>query len=128
MVGKLVFVYGTLRRGDCRFGIPSFVKLVHEKAFLEGFRLLNLGSFPGIVPGKGRVQGEVHLYSTFDTLDLIEGFCEDDPESSLFKREKVIVEVPFGIELQASTYTFNDEKGDHRVIENGDWFSEQPGG
>lgn len=126
MVGRMVFVYGTLRKGDSRFGVPTFVELVHPEAILEGFQLVHLGGFPGIIPGKGRVKGEVHLYSTFDVLDHIEGFRKDNPEHSLFRREKVMVELPLGKELQASTYTFNGrDRGDMHVIKSGDWFSRE---
>lgn len=125
MEGKLVFAYGTLRQGDCRFGISSFLKLVEPEAHLEGFQMVHLGGFPGIMSGSGRVRGEVHLYSTFDELDSIEGFREDDPGSSLFVRKEVMVEIPFGGVLQASTYTFNgDRRRRYRLIESGDWFSE----
>lgn len=126
MTGKLVFVYGTLREGGCRYGLDSLVELVHPKAYLKRFQLLHLGAFPGIVPGPGCVRGEVHLYTTFDELDGIEGFHKADPGRSLFLREKVMVEIPYGKELQASTYVFNpDSRGDSPVIESGDWFEER---
>ena len=127
MVGKLVFVYGTLRKGDCRFGIETLVEQIHEEAYLEGFQLVHLGGFPGIMPGKGRVRGEVHLYSTFARLDMIEGFCQEEPERSFYRREKVMVELPTGEALQASTYIFNGRPGkEPRIIESGDWFDERP--
>jgi gamma-glutamylcyclotransferase (GGCT)/AIG2-like uncharacterized protein YtfP len=128
MVGKLVFVYGTLRKGDCRFGVPTFVEMVHPEAYLEGFQLIHLGGFPGIIPGPGRVRGEVHRYSSFERLDRIEGFSEANPNSSLFRREEVVVELPLGEELQASVYIFgagNRMRRPLKVIECGDWFSEE---
>ena len=131
MVGKLVFVYGTLRKGDTRFGVPTFVDMAHPEAYLENFQLVHLGGFPGIIPGKGRVRGEVHLYSTFEMLDRIEGFSESSPDGSLFVREKVMVELPGGGELQTSTYVFNGHDMLRRmerrfnVIECGDWFSDE---
>ncbi len=126
MTGKLVFVYGTLRKGDCRYGLDTLVELIHPEAHLEGFQLLHLGGFPGIVPGRGRVRGEVHLYTKFDELDRIEGFCEESPSRSLFLRKQVIIELPLGEELQASTYVFNaNPREDSRVIESGDWFEER---
>ncbi len=125
MEGKLVFAYGTLRQGDCRFGIPSFLKMVQPEAHLEGFQLVHLGGFPGIMAGSGRVKGEVHLYSSFDELDGIEGFREDALDTSLFIREEVMVETPFGGELQVSTYIFNgDRRRRYHLIESGDWFAE----
>ena len=126
MTGKIVFVYGTLRKGDIRFGLDSLIDLIHPKAYLEGFQLIHLGGFPGIIPGKGRVHGEIHLYTTFDQLDSIEGFWENDPKASLFRREKVMVELPRGRELQASTYVYNARQPRGcQVIESGDWFSDE---
>lgn len=126
MTGKLVFVYGTLREGDIRFGVDTLVELLHPEAHLEGFQLIHLGGFPGIVPGEGRVRGEVHLYTTFDQLDAIEGHIERNPESSLFRRTEVTVKLPLGRELQASTYVYNGRpgRGSH-VIASGDWFEER---
>lgn len=123
MEGKLLFVYGTLRKGDCRFGIPSFIKNVYKKSYLKGFQLFNLGAFPGIMIGHGRVKGEVQLYSDFKDLDRIEGFYEEQPDLSLFIRQKVLVEVPNGEIIQTSVYVFKGiPNKKYRVIESGDWF------
>lgn len=128
MEGKLVFVYGTLREGDCRYGLSSLVNLLSKDAYIEDFQLARLGSFPGIVPGQGRVKGELHLYSTFKELDHIEGFCEDQPESSLFLRQEVTVFTgPRKERIRASTYVYNhDDSRRLNVIESGDWFEECP--
>ena len=126
MEGKLIFAYGTLRQGDCRFGVSSFLKMVQPEAHLKGFQLIHLGGFPGLIPGPGRVKGEIHLYSTFDELDGIEGYhSEDEPEACLYIRREVMVEIPFGRELQVSTYIFNAPRPKNcPVIESGDWFAE----
>lgn len=124
MEGHLVFAYGTLRQGDCRYGLTSLIKLVHEEAYLKGFDLLNLGPFPGVVHGTRVVRGEVHLYSTYDELDQIEGYREDKPEASMYIRKNVIVEGPTGQEVQAAVYVFNaDPNRRYHVIESGDWLN-----
>lgn len=121
--GYAVFVYGTLRMGDSRHGVHSFIEVLHEEAYLKGHNLLDLGAFPGVVPGDGVVRGEVHLYDTLRVLDGIEGYREDDPKHSLYIREKVMVETPEG-NLQAYVYVFNtNQDNSRRVISSGDWFA-----
>ena len=127
--GVPVFVYGTLRVGDCRHGIKALVQVLHPEAYLPGFQMLHLGGFPGIVPGEGRVRGEIHIYDDFSSLDQIEGYRPADPASSLYLREEVQAEVPGEAgPVEVSTYIFNrrDRLGSGwtaEVIESGDWFS-----
>ena len=125
MEGHAVFVYGTLREGECRFGIDSLVGVLHKEAKLKSFDMLSVnGSFPGLVPGEGTVKGEVHVFETFAELDRIEGFSEKDPGRSLYLRETVTVSTPAG-EMEASTYVFNEDADTAREryssIETGDW-------
>ena len=129
MEGHLVFVYGTLRQGESRFGIPSLIKVLHEEAELKGFDMLSIyGSFPGLVPGEGTIKGEVHVFKTFSELDRIEGFNEKDPGGSLYLRRTVTVSTPEG-EMEASTYVFNEDadiaRDRYSSIETGDWFDHQ---
>ena len=121
-----VFVYGTLRSGDCRHGIASLIDVLHEEAYLKDFKMLNLGGFPGITPGEGRVRGEVHEFKSFIELDRIEG-CHDNSTDSLYLREEVEVELPDGNTVRAWTYIFNraDRLGDVEIIANGDWLNPQ---
>lgn len=121
-----VFVYGTLRQGECRFGLDTLLSVLHDEAYLEGFDMLNFGgAWPGLISGAGRIRGEVHLFSTLDQLDGIEGFSESDPEGSLFTRQEVSVSGADGEQLQATVYIFNDAsktaRAQHKHIESGDW-------
>lgn len=127
-----VFVYGTLRQGDCRSGVLQDYPCLASEAYIEGFDLLNLGAFPGIVPGEGRVRGELYEIDEvcLRVLDGIEGFRKDDPKHSLYLREQVVVEVPSDGEEElffpdVYVYVYNIERGADRmrpVIESGDWF------
>ncbi len=121
-----VFVYGTLRSGDCRHGIPSLIDVLHEEAYLKDFKMLNLGGFPGITPGEGRVRGEVHEFTGFVELDRIEG-CHKNSENSLYLRKEVEVELPDGNTVRAWAYIFNggDRLVDPEFIANGDWLNPQ---
>jgi gamma-glutamylcyclotransferase (GGCT)/AIG2-like uncharacterized protein YtfP len=130
MDGVPVFVYGTLRQADSRFGITSLVGVLHEEAELQGFDMLSIGgAFPGLVPGEGTVKGEVHVFEDFETLDHIEGFHPDDPENSLYRRETVRVSTSDG-EMEAAAYVFNQDpdtaRNRYRRIESGDWFTHRP--
>lgn len=121
-----VFVYGTLRAGSSRHGISSLVDVLYEEAHLDGFKMLNLGGFPGITPGDGRIRGEVHEFTGFVELDRIEG-CYKNDKNSLYLREEVEIELPDGDTITAWTYIFNraEELEDPRIIPNGDWLNRQ---
>lgn len=120
-----VFVYGTLRRGDCRFEAPGFLEVLYEEAYLPGYTLHDLGAFPGILPGPGVVRGEIHVYKDLATLDRIEGFNEKHPQRSLYLRRRVEVE-PLPSEVtDAWVYVLNQQGYTSElppIIESGDWF------
>ena len=120
-----VFVYGTLRTGDSRHGVRSFIEMVAPEAYLEGFAMLNLGGFPGLVPGENRIRGEVHEYESLEVLDSIEGYRKDFPEAGLYNRRLVVAQIPEGEIEDCWVYTFNGTHGFQReadIIESGDWF------
>lgn len=130
MDGYPVFVYGTLRKGDCRFGIPTLIDVLHEEATLKGYDMLSInGSFPGLVEGGGEVKGEVHVFKDFSELDRIEGYSEASPSRSLYLREKVVVATPEG-DMEAYTYVFNEDpetaRSRYQRIASGNWFDESP--
>jgi len=125
-----VFVYGTLRKGDSRFGVLDECECVAEEAYLDDYYMISLGGFPGILPGVGQVRGEIYKIDEdiLDQLDRIEGYREDDPKHSLYIRTVVS---PKGIEdgREIMTYVYNDERTsrrDHQIIESGDWFDASP--
>ncbi len=119
-----VFVYGTLRTGDCRHGVESFSKMLASEAYIEGFNMLDLGGFPGLVEGEGRIRGEVHEYAHLKVLDSIEGYREKTPDMGLYNRRQVDVETPDGEIEECWVYTFNsyDGRSQRGIVESGDWF------
>lgn len=120
-----VFSYGTLRVGDIRHGVGSFIKVVAQEAYLEGFDMLDLGGFPGLVEGSRRIRGEVHEYENLDVLDLIEGYHVSEPRMGLYNRIQVTVSSPKGDIEDCWVYLFNDTPSFQRekeVIACGDWF------
>jgi gamma-glutamylcyclotransferase (GGCT)/AIG2-like uncharacterized protein YtfP len=136
-----VFVYGTLRKGDSRFGVLDDSKCIAKVAHADGFEMLHLGGFPGIVPGNGRIVGEVYEIDedTLARLDSIEGYREDDPKHSLYIRQEIdayyedggTIPGPSGAGGEILTYVYNEDrsrgyKRDREVVESGDWFDVNP--
>ena len=119
----LVFVYGTLRKGDFRYGAGNFIRTVALEAYLQDFDMLDLGGFPGIVPnGRCKIRGEVHEYENLEILDKIEGYQEDSPDHGLYTRIKVRVATPKEKIENCWVYVFNLGDRTAPVIESGDWF------
>ncbi len=74
-----IFVYGTLKRGQCRERSWPRQPLSVEPAWTLG-RLYDLGPYPALVAGDDRVRGELWRFAAEDlpetlrVLDGIEGF------------------------------------------------------
>jgi gamma-glutamylcyclotransferase (GGCT)/AIG2-like uncharacterized protein YtfP len=113
-----VFVYGTLRGGDVRSNHLDGAEYLGVHA-VDGYRLYDLGPYPAVVPGEGRVVGEIYELSTathLQLLDEIEG-CHHAPP--LYQR--VEVEVAGG---PAWIYVYARPLAtDARRIETGDWLN-----
>lgn len=71
----LVFVYGTLRRGQPNHGWLEGARWLGA-AQLDGVELHDLGPFPMAVPGEGCIHGEVYGVSAegLAHLDVLEGY------------------------------------------------------
>jgi gamma-glutamylcyclotransferase (GGCT)/AIG2-like uncharacterized protein YtfP len=102
-MARTALVYGTLRPG------------LGETVEVEGFQMFNLGWFPGVCRGDGKITCErieilddAHLA----VLDGYEGYREEAPEVSLYIRERV------GDDF---IYVYNGEPPLDRLIKSGDW-------
>ena len=101
---EFIFVYGTLLKGKCnynRFLAPAEPEMRGE---IEGFEMYDLGAFPAIVKGDGRVKGEVYKVNPeqLARIDRLEG------EGTLYTKEKVKVEgYHFNEEVDAYVYIYN---------------------
>ncbi|MCR4649043.1 MAG: gamma-glutamylcyclotransferase [Lachnospiraceae bacterium] len=110
-----IFVYGTLLMGQTnyyRFLSPMRPVM---RAEIEGYTMFDLGSFPGIVKGEGRVKGEIYKVDSkkLSEIDRLEG------EGSLYKR--VIVQPKAydsfeNDEIEVYTYVYNDDVKDCKEI------------
>lgn len=111
-----VFVYGTLKEGGRLHGnIQGLDGKLLRKVTLSGFDLYRVSWFPGIVKGKGNVEGELYEFADQDAtlhhLDHVEG------APFLFKRETVRFD-----DGPAEVYVYNRFLGENaEKIETGVW-------
>ncbi len=126
---RLLFVYGTLRRGA---GRPQH-DLLRRHARLIGpastaGRLFDTGRYPAAVLSQhadDRIHGE--LYELDDPgevwpwLDEYEGYSPGDTADSLFVRRLVNVTVEAGRTLHAWMYWYNRSVDEFTRLESGRW-------
>lgn len=120
-----LFVYGTLRSGQ-----PNSPRLGGATLLGSGTvtgTLVNLGDYPGLVPGDSVVVGELYRLPTaaLDRIDALEGYDPDDPDSSLFVRQEKSVVMESGQSLVAWTYLWPHRGGES--IASGDWLAHLAG-
>jgi gamma-glutamylcyclotransferase (GGCT)/AIG2-like uncharacterized protein YtfP len=126
-VADLVFFYGTLMAGfdrRRRAGIDSKLSYVGRGAIRAA--LFDLGIYPAAVPAPdGLVWGEVYTMADADTvlaaLDDIEGYRTEDPDKSLYSRQKTDVRLPDGSMARAWVYFYNAPLGQAPRIPSGDY-------
>lgn len=110
-----LFVYGTLRAGhrmSRNLGLDG-TSPVTANVTVDGFQMFDLGSFPGIIPGKGQVTGDI-----FDVdPKYLPGLDSYEGVPYLYRRETI--EVPG--HGSVFTYVYNTNSTPHRRVEQGDW-------
>lgn len=124
-----VFVYGSLREG-----LYNYERILDGKttsivnATLEGYKMLDLGSFPGIIAGENTIIGEVMninpavYLKTLQILDRLEGYNPSQKGKSLYHREIKHVKLEDGKEIDAYVYIYNVKQGiNYPEVESGDW-------
>ena len=126
-VAELVFFYGTLMAGfDRRRRAEMDSKLTYlGRGSIQG-ALFDLGLYPAAVPAPdGQVWGEVYEMAEPATvlaaLDEIEGYRHDDPDRSLYLRQKADVAMPDGSRAPAWVYFYNAPLGRAPRIQSGDY-------
>jgi len=118
----IIFVYGTLMSGLQR------EEALFNSAFLgTGYingSLYDLGSYPGLKHGSGKVFGELYEIDllTLDYLDQIEGFFVAQPETSLYIRQAITATKALNSECCiAETYFYNMSVDESHKIITGDY-------
>ena len=115
--GDLLFVYGSLRQGECAdLSIRSGAEFVQEDEITGN--IYNISWFPGVkLEGDNLVKGEVYKLidaSIIRHLDSYEGY------PNLYDRS--VVETKGG--LRVWVYTYNHECGENERIASGDWLNQ----
>lgn len=108
----LVFVYGTLRRGERNHHLLVNAQSLGNHTTSPVYDLYDLGSYPAVSEGHGAIFGEVYLVDdhTLEQLDYI----EDVPVT--YRREQI--ETIFGL---AWIYIYQDVSQLDVLIASGDW-------
>jgi len=72
-----IFVYGTLRRGQCRASVLAEQRFVGEYKTAPNYRMFNVGAFPALVEDDNGVSVEGEIFEVDDEtlalLDRVEG-------------------------------------------------------
>lgn len=99
-----LFIYGTLKRGDCRHSALAGQTFRGEASTESGYRLYNIGSYPGLVesPTGLAVEGELWEVDAacLARLDEVEGVAE-----GLYERRTIRLAEPLG-DLNVQSYFF----------------------
>jgi gamma-glutamylcyclotransferase (GGCT)/AIG2-like uncharacterized protein YtfP len=118
-----IFVYGTLKRGQCREPLWPHRPLEIREATLRA-ALYDLGPYPAIGPGDDLIAGELwflradHIEKTLRVLDRVEGFNQAG-KTNWYERQIVECRDAHGEVHRAYTYFFADEEklnGAQRVL------------
>lgn len=132
---NVLFVYGTLKQGECRG--PIFNQWMKDDMFkvvpaTTKADLYDLGPYPAILPGDNTVYGEAIvlkdnrlMQELIPTLDMIEGYSgRPDHPGNLYVRKVVEVTLASGEKVRAVTYFFANEevlKQQAVLVESGVW-------
>lgn len=107
----LLFVYGTLKRGGTNHRFLSNQTFRGAAHTLPGFRLYDMGDYPGMVPVPGDIEGVLGEVWAVDAnclaeLDRFEGTAE-----GLYRREPVPLRPPF-TDQKVDAYIYEQNIGD----------------
>lgn len=121
-----VFVYGTLRRGDCRDINVAYDGAVFLRAGWVGGALYDLGEYPGLRldADTGRVVGEIYDVppATLAELDELEGYDPARVDASEYVRKRTLVRGESGEVDECWVYEIAERSAaGRRRIAGGDW-------
>lgn len=116
---RLIFVYGTLKRGGSNHHFLADQVFVGAARTAPGFRLHDLGGYPGMVPHAGDRDGVAgEIWEVDDAclrrLDGLEGLAE-----GLYRRARVPLLPPFA-DRGSEGYLYARSVAGHRDI-GGTW-------
>lgn len=127
-----LFVYGTLMTGECRhYLIQQMGGYRPQAAWVPGC-LVDLGSFPGLLPAETPTDVVPGEYYEFDLkerdwlqslarLDREEGFIEPGHRENLYERRWTPIEGSRGAQLNAWVYWYVGEQMSARRLPGNRW-------
>jgi gamma-glutamylcyclotransferase (GGCT)/AIG2-like uncharacterized protein YtfP len=111
----LLFAYGTLMRG-----YPLHAVIARRTAFVGVAsvpgRLLDLGRYPGLVAGRGRVRGEIYRLRHPELLAAV-----DREEGYNFERRRTVATLADGRRVRAWIYRYRGPRERAVPIPEGDY-------
>jgi gamma-glutamylaminecyclotransferase len=114
---SLVFVYGTLRRGEVNHYLLETARFCGSHATRACFRMFSLGTYPAVLQGGlDSIQGEVYQVDarTMSRLDWLEGY----PHA--YNRK--LIPTPWG---RAWIYLYRESVEGRKRIPGGLWRDER---
>jgi gamma-glutamylcyclotransferase (GGCT)/AIG2-like uncharacterized protein YtfP len=116
----LLFAYGTLMRGYGLHAVLARGATALGAATAPG-RLLDLGRYPGLVVGAGRVRGELYRLDDPELLPVL-----DREEGYNFERRRAIVTLAGGRRVRAWLYRYRGPRERSTPIHDGDYRRVRP--
>jgi gamma-glutamylcyclotransferase (GGCT)/AIG2-like uncharacterized protein YtfP len=106
-------------------GYPLHEAIAGRTTYLESGSvrgmLLDLGQYPGLLEGKGRVMGEVYRIDTPELLPMV-----DREEGYNFERYRTLVTVAGGRRVRAWAYRYRGPRERATLIADGDYRRARP--
>jgi gamma-glutamylcyclotransferase (GGCT)/AIG2-like uncharacterized protein YtfP len=116
----LLFTYGTLMRGYPLHGVMARGVTLVGAGSVRG-RLLDLGRYPGLVDGAGRVRGELYRLDDPELLPVL-----DREEGYNFERRRAVVTLDGGRRAGAWIYRYRGPRERATPITDGDYRRARP--
>ena len=118
-MNKLVFVYGSLKKGSHNHGVLGDSKMLGRGNTVEKFTMLDLGSYPAVIDGDDYViQGELYEVRplAFESVEFLEGYPE------FYNRKETPIILEDGTQHIAYMYFIEDSyKYDNVALDDGVW-------
>lgn len=109
----LVFVYGTLLKNERNHYLLETSKYIDE-GYIDGYYMYNLGTYPGISKGKGKVYGQIYEVDdeTLSSLDYLEavGYLYDKIKVNVICNENIYQAYAYEYILEKIENKLNKEK------------------
>ena len=117
---ELLFAYGTLMRGYGLHAVLARRATAVGDGTVRG-RLLDLGRYPGLVDGNGRVHGEIYRLDDPQLLPVL-----DREEGYNFVRRRGIVTLVDGRRVRVWLYRYRGPRERATPIPHGDYRRARP--